>query len=315
MDVDVEELRAHLAAQYGIRVEAMLTLDESVVLMRRTDGPNWVARVFPPSRPLSAVSADAEILAWLADQDYPAERCATDDPVSVMDGRAVLVTEAVRSVPLSERRAAIKDAGGLRRFGELLAILAKLPTPEGAPSRPGGAWHHMTDGAPAHELAAARTWLEEAEERAPARELGAYGSIYAELEALDDGTGLPQAFIHSDFVLANAVATPEHGIVLVDWAGSGRGPRVWALAFLLWAEASKDPRRAALAFAGYRSQLELEPEEVRRLGTIIRARPLIFDIWRLRNGSKSARDVAADILDTQALAAEIARRVAEQVRG
>jgi hypothetical protein len=34
---DVEELRAHLVDRYGIRVQAMLTLDQDVILMRRSE--------------------------------------------------------------------------------------------------------------------------------------------------------------------------------------------------------------------------------------------------------------------------------------
>jgi len=157
---DVEELRAHLVDRYGIRVQAMLTLDQDVILMRRSDGPNWVARVFPESRPAKEVAGDAEILNWLAGVGYQAERCATPEPVSDLDGCAVLVTEAVASVARADRRKAIKDAGGLRRLGELLAELATLSVPPGAPSRPGGAWHHIASGGPAAEIEALAALLD-----------------------------------------------------------------------------------------------------------------------------------------------------------
>ena len=145
---EAEELRSHLAERYGFRAHTLYTLDQDVVLLRRDDGPNWVARVFPAERPLEAVEGDAEILRWLADEGYPAERCAAADPVSVLEDRPVLVTEAVAGVPRSQRRSAIKDAGGIARLGELLAVLATLAPPPGAPRRPGGAWHHAADGAP-----------------------------------------------------------------------------------------------------------------------------------------------------------------------
>jgi Ser/Thr protein kinase RdoA (MazF antagonist) len=307
---DVEELRAHLVDRYGIRVQAMLTLDQDVILMRRSDGPNWVARVFPETRPAEQVTGDAEILNWLAEIGYPAERCATQDPVSELDGCAVLVTEAVTSVARADRRKTIKDAGGLRRLGELLAELATLRVPPGAPSRPGGAWHHMASGSPTAELEAARVMLEEAEERAPARELGTFTSLSEELDSLDGGEGLPEGFLHPDFVFANVVATSTPGMVVVDWAGSGVGPRLWPLAFLLWAEAARDPRRAALALAGYLRHLTLEREELERLPAMMRARPLIFDIWRLRGGYKSASAVVADALETRRLVGTVAQRLA-----
>jgi Ser/Thr protein kinase RdoA (MazF antagonist) len=312
--VDVEQLRAHLVDHYGIHVQAMLTLDEDVVLMRRSDGPNWVARVFPSSRPVEATHGDAEILSWLEQIDYPAERCATAQPVSLLDGCPVLVTEAVMSVRGPERRRAIKDAGGIRRLGALLAELNTLSVPVGAPSRPGGAGQHMATGRPVAEIEAARLMLEQAEERAPARELGAFTTLTEELDSLDAGDGLPEAFLHPDFVLANVVATSQPGMVLVDWAGAGVGPRAWALAFLLWAEAARDPRRAALALAGYWRLVKLEPEELTRLPAMMRARPLIFDIWRLHGGHKSATTVVADALETRRMVDTIARRIAERVR-
>jgi len=53
-----------------------------------------------------------------------------------------------------------------------------------------------------------------------------YGIEVTELATLDDCRDLPQALIHPDFVLANVIASPDRGMVLVDWAGVGRGPRL-----------------------------------------------------------------------------------------
>jgi Ser/Thr protein kinase RdoA (MazF antagonist) len=311
--VEPEELRSHLAERYGFKAHTLFTFDQDVILMRRDDGPSWVARVFPESRPLTVVEDDAEILRWLEEVDYPAERCADPSPVSVLDGHPVLVTLAVQSVPRANRRSAIKDAGGIRRLGELLAELARLDPPAGAPRRPGGSWHHAADGAPSAEIAQASEWLEEAQADAPARELGRFEALFEELEALDDGDGLPRAFIHPDFVLANVVVTPEPSLVLVDWASAGIGPRAWALAFFLWAEASKDPRRAALALGGYRRHIALETEEIDRLAAMLRARPLIFDIWRLRHGAKSASAAAEDALETRRFADTLVARVRARI--
>jgi hypothetical protein len=90
-------------------------------------------------------------------------------------------------------------------------------------------------GFPAERCAAAEPVIPEAER-------DAYAALRAEIEALDTAAGLPAALTHPDFVLANVVATPE-SMVLVDWAGAGWGPRVWSLAFLLYAEGAKDLRR------------------------------------------------------------------------
>lgn len=191
---DAEALRSHLLERYGFHARTLFTFDQDVVLLRRDDGPSWVARVFPPRRPLAAAQGDAAILTWLAAQGYPAERCADPEPVSVLGDETVLVTEVVAAVPRAERRATIKDAGGIRGLGELLARLHTLPL-QGQPaalSRPGGAWHHMTDGSPADELGAARGWLEEAEAQASARDLVHFGQLGNELDAVDACEGLPK---------------------------------------------------------------------------------------------------------------------------
>lgn len=307
---DAEALRTHLLDRYGFHARTLFTFDQDVVLLRRDDGPNWVARVFPPRRPFAAVAGDAAILDWLATQGYPAERCADAQPVSVLDDETVLVTEAVGAVPRAERRVTIKDAGGIRGLGELLGRLHTLPLqPEPAAlHRAGGAWHHMTEGGPADELRAAGSWLEAAEAQASVRDLVHLGRLADALEAVDACEGLPEALIHPDFVLANVVATPEPGMVLVDWAGAGSGPRLWSLAFLLWAEGFKDLRRVDLAIAGYRRHVQLEEAELERLEAAIAARPLVFDIWRLHQGSRGAEDAAQSAAESRKLARAIAER-------
>jgi Ser/Thr protein kinase RdoA (MazF antagonist) len=314
---DPEALRVHLAERYGFLAQTQFTFDQDVVLMRRDDGPSWVARVFPAERPIAAVKGDAEILNWLAARGYPAERCADPEPVTVLDGQPVLVTEIVTSVPRAARRAAIKDAGGIRGLGELLGKLHTLaPTtdPDHPTNRPGGAWHHMADGAPADELSVARRWLDEAEEQASGRDLPHFRDLSDALDAIDACQGLPEALIHPDFVLANVVATPEPGMVLVDWAGAGRGPRLWPLAFLLWAEGAKDLRRVDLALSGYRRRVQLEDAELERLEATIAARPLVFDIWRLHHHASSAADAAEHAAQTRELARAIAARALKQDR-
>ena len=90
-----DSLPVHLESRYGIRVASTTALDVGVVRIDRRDGPSWVARVFPAARPVAAAEGDARILQGLERQGFPAERCATADPVSVHEGQAVLVTTLV----------------------------------------------------------------------------------------------------------------------------------------------------------------------------------------------------------------------------
>ncbi|MGD0704297.1 MAG: hypothetical protein ABSA02_30975 [Trebonia sp.] len=302
-----ERLRSHLQTQYGIDVTAMTDLDIGVWRVGRADGPDWVARWFPARRPAEAVAGDAEILRYLADSDFPAERCAAAEPVSTLDGRAVLVTEWADPVPRERRREAIRGAGGLARLGALLGRLHTLPPGGGACQRPGGAWHHLADGQPAAEVAAASRMLTDYAHLVPDGERAAYEALRAEVQALDAADGLPEAFTHPDFVLANVVATPD-AMVLVDWAGAGRGPRVWSLAFLLYAEGAKDLRRVDVVLAGYRRRVTLTGEELARLANIARARPLALSVWSVCAGRITPTAALAHATEVKTLAEAVADR-------
>jgi len=304
-----ERLREHLEAQYGIDVTAMTDLDVGVWHVARADGPDWVARWFPARRPAGAAAGDAEILRYLAANEFPAERCPAGEPVSVLDGRAVLVTEWADPVPRERRREAIRAAGGLARLGALLGRLHTLPAGGGALDRPGGAWHHLAEGPPAAEVLAASRMLAAYARLIPDGERSAYEALLAEVEALDTADGLPEALTHPDFVLANVVAARD-AMVLVDWAGAGRGPRVWSLAFLLYAEAGKDLRRVDLVLAGYRRQVTLTGDELDRLANIARARPLVLSVWSVCAGRISPTEALARAAEVKTLTDAVAARAA-----
>jgi Ser/Thr protein kinase RdoA (MazF antagonist) len=307
-----ERLRARLGATYGITVEVMTELDLGVWRIGRVDGPDWVARWFPAHRSAEAVAGDAAILRHLAANRFPAERCATDEPVAELDGRPVLVTEWADPVPRQQRRDAIRAAGGLCRLGELLGQLNTLDA--GPVARPGGAWHHLADGLPSAEIAAASRLLAQTAPRVPDVERAAFEALQAEVAGLDAADGLPEALIHPDFVLANVVATPD-GMVLVDWAGTGVGPRLWSLAFLLYSEAAKEPRRAGAVLLGYREHVRLEAEELERLAAVARSRPLILSAWSVCAGRTTPTEAMTAAAQAKALTELIATRIRAAASG
>jgi Ser/Thr protein kinase RdoA (MazF antagonist) len=309
-----ERLRSHLEDRYGIDVVAMTDLDVGVWRVGRADGPDWVARWFPARRPVESAVGDAAILRYVASHEFPAERCAADEPVSTLDGRAVLVTEWAGPVPRRERREAIRGAGGLGRLGALLGRLHRLPPGVGAVTRAGGAWHHLTDGQPAAEVAAAAQLLAGVGHLIPDAEREAYQALRAVVDAIDTGEGLPEALTHPDFVLANVVATPG-GMILVDWAGAGRGPRAWSLAFLLYAEGAKDLRRVDVVLAGYRRHVTLEDEELARLAAIAQSRPLVLSVWSVCTGRTTPTEALAQAAETKTLAEAIAARARAALEG
>ena len=306
-------LLEHLDRALDAQVAAVDELDEGVLRIGRANGPDWVMRVFPASRPLAAVQGDADILNWLERVEFPAERLASARPVSQVRGCPVLITRYADAVPREQRRDAIREAGGLRRLGALLGHLSTLEVPPGAPSRPGGAWHHFAEGHPSAELAAARAAIEERAGEASGPERAGFDAVLRALDEADDGDGLPEAFVHPDFVLANVVATTEKSMVIVDWAGAGRGPRVWPLAFLLWAEWMKNPARVDLLLAAYASRATLDRAELERLPAIIRARPLVFTAFGLRRGDITPARAAAAVVSIRNQADAVAARVHDAI--
>jgi Ser/Thr protein kinase RdoA (MazF antagonist) len=156
--------------------------------------------------------------------------------------------------------------------------------------------------------------LAEAAPVIPDAERAAFGALRTEVAALDAAEGLPEALLHPDFVLANVVATPG-GMILVDWAGAGRGPRLWPLAFLLYAEAVKDPRRAGAVLLGYREHVRLEAEELDRLGAVAQARPLILGASSVCMGRIPPTQAMAAASEARALTEMIATRVRAAATG
>jgi Ser/Thr protein kinase RdoA (MazF antagonist) len=278
-------------------------LDAGVFHVHRSDGPDWLARVFGPPRERTDVEGDAQILRALERGGFPAERCAAAEPVTSWAGGAgestVLVTEFIEGERSRPNGSTYAWLGGL---------LGRLHSRPAADARPGGAWHHLVPrGTPADEVQAARLIVERAR---PARASVPYDRLLARVQASDPATDLPQAFVHPDFVPANAITAEDARPIIIDWANSGRGPRVWSLGFLLWAAGARDLRLVDAVVSRYRRHCELERAELDRLPGAIRARPLMIDCWSLGAGRLKLADVArrsdADV-DTSERIADRAR--------
>ena len=306
----LDSLPAHLATRYGIRVTGTTELDLGVFRVDREDGPPWVARVFPSVRPLDQVEGDARILRALERQGFPAERCAGPEPVSVLDGQPVLVTGFVEGAPA---------AGGTGRPGKAAAILGAMlgrlhaaTAGAAAGSRRGGAWHHLVmSGGPREEIAAVRSLLEESLPLLDSKARSLHTAVSDALGDADDCEGLPEALLHPDFVPANAIITSDGKMVMIDWAGAGRGPRLWTLAFLLWAGGARDLRLVDAVISRYIRHVILEEEELARLAGAVLARPVVFECWRLcvaRRGFGGAEERIAE-------ARRLSQAIAARARG
>lgn len=269
----VEWLRGHLEESHGIAVVGLSrpqAWNPHVLRVDRADGAAWIARVFDELRPVERAEGDAAVLQWLEEIGFPAERCATDHPVSTHGDHAVLVTEFVDGV------AATSAADDLTAIGERLGRLHALEAIPAACSREGGAWHGdpAFEGAPGQDIAHAVALVERIEHRVPLHLRDRVDDLRARLARADDCADLPHSLLHPDPGPVNAIVSADQGMVLIDWTGAGTGPRIASLALVLLAA----PDAVA---AGYRRHVDLEPDELERIGEAIRIRTLFWTAYYL----------------------------------
>lgn len=293
----------HLSDTYRIVVTGIRQLDVGVFRVKRRDGPEWIARVFPSARPLQASRGDAEILQFLERVDFPAERCAHPKPVTTCQGQAVLVTGHVA------RGRAKGNQTDFRLLGELLGRLHALTQLPATAARPGGAWHHLVfQGSPRDEVAARVALLDDAEARVPTSQRALYQELHQAGSQIEDSEHLPKSLIHPDFVPVNAINAASGATTLVDWSGAGRGPRLWSLAFLLWAAGANSVRAVDSVMSGYRRHVQLDVAELDRLADAVAARPVISGCWSFSTGRAPLAEVAAKLPTIRARAKRIAAR-------
>jgi len=289
-----DALPAHLEDRYGIKVDKVTKLAPGVYRVHRLDGPSWVARAHLTARPAERAAADAEVLRLLERRGVRAERCAHPEPVSELDGRAIMVTKFV-----SGRRWPATPAS-YHALGLLLGQIHCLVTEAGPSQRPAGSLHHLPDyeGLPGQDLAAARAMLADLDGRVPAERQQVYESLQQLMARADDCTGLPETFVHPDPARVNAISSAA-GPLLVDWTGAGRGPRLASLAVLLH---SAGPAGAADVIRGYDENQELTAQELDRLEGVLWIRPLWLAAWQLWLAVVSAKVNRAHVPDGRQIA-------------
>lgn len=289
-------LKAHLEEHYGIAIASILPIDDdpatrpdgswpghypSTLVVKHADGRRWIARVFSSSADrVSRVEGDAEILQFLASHDFPAERIADDDPVTALDGKGIIVTTFIEGGRPSAGSPAV-----WYELGDLLGRLHGLPAAGGAVARDGGAEEHdggFHVGRPKEDLAAAMGFLVSVEDKTNTAAREKFDWLRNQVENADDAEGLPEALTHSNYHPWAAVGTPGN-LSIVGWAGSGRGPRLPALGWLLRtaAEGNGDQNVPAV-MQGYSRHAQLTAEELDRLPSILNLRALWLECLGFR---------------------------------
>jgi len=301
----IEDLPGHLEAKYGVSVSSVKKLDGGVFRIDCSEGPPWIARVFPAARLAERAAGDAEVLRFLEGQGFPAERVAHAVPVSSLGGQAVLVTEFVKGSQL------MGSPEAYRALGDAFGRLHSYPPGTGALARKAGSLHiwAINEGGHERELAAARSWLEEKIRRLSGAKAELGGSLLDAIVSADPCSDLPHALIHPDPALKNVLESKAAGRTFIDWTGAGSGPRITALASLFWHVIQSGGGRVGVTdvMTGYLHHINLEKEEVARLAPAFRIRGLIYAAYIFCNGSTKFPTVEQQIA--------LSEQVADHVRG
>jgi Ser/Thr protein kinase RdoA (MazF antagonist) len=301
--VDQAPLKAHLEERYGIRVTSLVPIVASgmtysgTLRVEREAGPAWVARVFnAPADTVSRVEGDAEILRFLASHDFPAERLAHEEPVSVLDGSGVIVTEFVEGGRTVDNPAT-NTCATWHELASLLGRLHALPAADGAVARDGGSFTHagpqhdgvLYIGRPERCLAAAMSTLVSVEDKVAPEGREQFEWLRDQVENADDAEGLSESLTHGNYNGWAAVGKPGN-LVIVGWAGAGRGPRLAALAWLLSTASRGDPTATDYIDAvvrGYREHVRLTDEELHRLAGVMNMVPLSMACFYYRMSAQT----------------------------
>jgi Ser/Thr protein kinase RdoA (MazF antagonist) len=313
----VERLPAHLERTYRVGVSRLTPLEpwapEHAQRADLDDGRAWVVRLHPPSRPRAEVEGDAELLRYLEQHDYPAERLVDDGdgPVTTLDDpdeHTILLTHLIPGQNCRGETRPVVMAG----IGELLGRLHALPLPaDGAVCREAGGWHHLSTagGGRRADADAILPRLDEKAAQLPPGQQDDARRLRDAVVSIDDCTDLPHALINIDFGGPNIMRTPTGELHAVDWTGAGRGPRVLSMTGLCTEGGA--PHVLEPYVEGYlRHASRLSAEELDRLPAALALHSFFLDCWMHVH-----HDVApATVLHNLAGNLKEGERVTERVR-
>jgi hypothetical protein len=104
----------------------------------------------------------------------------------------------------------------------------------------------------------------------------------------------------------NAIELVDGSLAIVDWANSGRGPRLWSLGTSLFTAGVRDARLIEKFISRYVKWSSLQPDELARLHGAIQARPLTIHAWEVVHGRKPLSETVQTIRFLQRTSLEIA---------
>jgi methyltransferase (TIGR00027 family) len=287
----ISGLSSHLETLYKIQITTLVALEVGVFRVDQALDPSWVARVFSENGQYAAPHAEhlAAILTFLQQSGFTAEKCAHEKPVSTFRNQKVLVTEYIQGhIPKICEETYF-------RLGDLLGQLHEFPLEKDMIGWKGGAWHHLAVGGPEEEIAAALGSIFVEAPNIPINEHAAYVELREELERVNDFKNLPVALVHPDFVPSNIIEVPDHSLIPIDWTGSGRGPRIFSLGWLVFAAGCHGTEMIQSVIEGYRSHISMESDELSRLSDSIFTRQLTIACWKACNRGMKVVEIVREI--------------------
>jgi Ser/Thr protein kinase RdoA (MazF antagonist) len=321
--LSLDHVTTHLSTR-NITVERVTKLDWNVYRVDIDSEPSLVARVYPSTSTCDAAASTSslvKLLEYLHTQGFPAERCASPQPLSELDDHTgcVLLTEFAHGQRPERNRLVFG------RMGKLLGKLHTLPIPD--TSQPGGAWHHLTPtGGIIEECNAAIQKLQDFAPSAGPDDQAHIQVLLRELRLLEqhfrDRPDLPTSIVHPDFVPSNIIAQPQESDgtpapwTVIDWAGAGVGTRIISLGFLL-AVAGARGKDALVdtVMKGYSGSVTLEESELASLSQAVYVRLFTIQCWEIANGRKKAGSVVNEFPALVENGENVAKRVRKILNG
>lgn len=265
------ELAGVLRARYGVTVRSTASQLEwpdgaGLYFIDQVAGPAVVVRRSGSARPFERVVGDGAVLAYLEANGILAERVvpALDGALAVRDGEtSLLVTVDAGGTP------AVASADHFRQLGAVLGQLHDLrpPADDRYLARRAGS-------TPLEDLRVARSQLQTVSARAGPHQRSERDALQTALDATSECEDCPTALVHPDAHLGNALIDEAGDLVLVDWVGAGRGPRIASLGWALYDAGLRSEDGIEAVLDGWCSRCKPTSIELDRLGDAIRFRPL-----------------------------------------
>ena len=260
-------LRRLLAEQYGIAaaelepISPYLFEDRGIYRVTSGDEGAYVLRAFR-SDVEASLRGQVAVLSWLEQRGYSAPRARRTKAgreLAVFEGWRALLLTYMPGEPADFSPQCLMWLGAC--LGELHALTVDAPEEQNGARLPDSRLTPPKDSLLSYEG-----------RPVPAELRGIYARALEAIRRMREAApGLPAALLHGDCWPRNAVVSEDGVLVLVDWDGTGRGPAVLDLGYLLMAchlgvpdlpAMRPDPERIGAVMQGYCQRRRLTASEL-----------------------------------------------------